>query len=93
MPIYAYQCAACGFEKDALQKIADAPLRDCPQCNEPSLQKKLTAAGFALKGSGWYATDFKGSGSSAPSKAASDNPSASAGASASCGANCGHTHH
>ena len=62
MPIYEYRCSACGFEKDALQKMADAPLIDCPQCGKPALVKLVSAAGFHLKGSGWYATDFKESG-------------------------------
>ena len=63
MPIYAYKCAACGFAKDLLQKMSDEPLTQCPQCHKPTFSKQLTAAGFQLKGSGWYATDFK-SGSS-----------------------------
>ena len=62
MPIYEYRCSACGFEKDALQKMADKPLLDCPECGKPALVKLISAAGFQLKGSGWYATDFKGSG-------------------------------
>lgn len=60
MPIYAYRCTACGFEKDVLQKLSDAPLNTCPECHADSFAKQLTAAGFQLKGSGWYATDFKG---------------------------------
>ena len=60
MPIYAYRCAACGFAKDALQKMSDAPLSVCPSCGKPEFKKQLTAAGFQLKGSGWYATDFRG---------------------------------
>ncbi|WP_296509149.1 FmdB family zinc ribbon protein [Rhodoferax sp.] len=60
MPIYAYKCESCGFAKDVLQKISDAPLQDCPQCQAPAFKKQLTAAGFQLKGSGWYVTDFKG---------------------------------
>lgn len=60
MPIYAYKCEACGFAKDVLQKMSDAPLQDCPTCGKPSFKKQVTAAGFQLKGSGWYATDFKG---------------------------------
>jgi len=69
MPIYAYKCGSCGHAKDVLQKIADAPLTDCPECGKPTFSKQLTAAGFQLKGSGWYATDFKGGsgGTSAPS--------------------------
>ena len=71
MPIYAYKCAACGHAKDVLQKISDAPLTTCPSCGADQFTKQLTAAGFQLKGSGWYATDFKGSGSSAPASTAS----------------------
>lgn len=63
MPIYAYKCESCGFAKDALQKISDAPLTECPSCGKSTFQKQVTAAGFQLKGSGWYVTDFKGSGS------------------------------
>ena len=59
MPIYEYRCGDCGFQKEALQKLSDAPLKDCPECGKPSLSKMVTAAGFQLKGSGWYATDFK----------------------------------
>jgi putative FmdB family regulatory protein len=59
MPIYAYQCESCGHAKDVLQKMSDAPLTDCPVCGAASFRKQLTAAGFQLKGSGWYATDFK----------------------------------
>ena len=66
MPIYAYKCDSCGFAKDVLQKISDAPLSQCPSCGEPSFKKQVTAAGFQLKGSGWYATDFKGGGAATP---------------------------
>ncbi len=59
MPIYEYQCSACGKEIEALQKVSDEPLRVCPSCHEPALKKKISAAGFRLKGSGWYETDFK----------------------------------
>ncbi len=59
MPIYEYQCEACEHELEALQKMSDAPLTDCPSCNESSLVKKVSAAGFRLKGGGWYETDFK----------------------------------
>ncbi len=59
MPIYAYKCTDCGHEKEVLQKISDAPLRDCPDCGHASMAKMVTAAGFQLKGSGWYATDFR----------------------------------
>lgn len=59
MPIYEYRCAACGFQKEYLQKMSDAPPTDCPECGKATLTKMVTAAGFQLKGSGWYATDFK----------------------------------
>ncbi|WP_310609696.1 FmdB family zinc ribbon protein [Limnohabitans sp.] len=72
MPIYAYKCGSCGHAKDVLQKISDAPLTDCPACGKPTFSKQLTAAGFQLKGSGWYATDFKGGsgGTSSPASVA-----------------------
>jgi putative FmdB family regulatory protein len=60
MPIYEYRCGLCGEEHEILQKLSEPPLVDCPACGKPGLQKLLTAAGFQLKGSGWYATDFKG---------------------------------
>ena len=60
MPIYAYRCEACGHAKDVLQKISDPVLTDCPACGAPSFKKQVTAAGFQLKGSGWYVTDFRG---------------------------------
>lgn len=68
MPIYAYRCEACGYAKDVLQKMSDAPLSQCPECGKDAFRKQVTAAGFQLKGSGWYVTDFRGgaSGSSAP---------------------------
>ncbi|TNF89521.1 MAG: zinc ribbon domain-containing protein [Gammaproteobacteria bacterium] len=59
MPIYEYICGDCGHEFDKLQKMSDAPLRDCPACDEESLKKKISAPGFRLSGSGWYETDFK----------------------------------
>ena len=59
MPIYEYRCAACGFQKEYLQRLSDAPPTACPECGKASLRKMVTAAGFHLKGSGWYATDFK----------------------------------
>jgi putative FmdB family regulatory protein len=59
MPIYAYRCADCGHTKDVLQKLADPPLTVCPACGAATFAKQITAAGFQLKGSGWYATDFK----------------------------------
>ena len=66
MPIYAYRCESCGFQKDALQKMSDAPLTACPQCGKDTFVKQVTAAGFQLKGSGWYVTDFRGGNNGAP---------------------------
>jgi putative FmdB family regulatory protein len=62
MPIYEYRCGACGQQHEVLQKASERPLTKCPACGKPKLQKLLSAAGFQLKGSGWYATDFKGGG-------------------------------
>ena len=76
MPIYEYRCSSCGHELEALQKFSDAPLADCPSCHAATLVKLLSAAGFQLKGSGWYATDFKGSGGK-PAPAKSDAAAAS----------------
>ncbi|MEO0314932.1 MAG: hypothetical protein RI928_1388 [Pseudomonadota bacterium] len=73
MPIYAYRCEACGFAKDVLQSVSAAPLTDCESCGKPEFRKQVTAAGFQLKGSGWYVTDFRNG--SAP--AASSNSDAS----------------
>ena len=70
MPIYAYKCGSCGHAKDVLQKMSDAPLSLCPACGAEAFSKQLTAAGFQLKGSGWYATDFRG-GSNGSAKGAS----------------------
>lgn len=66
MPIYAYKCTSCGHTEDVMRKISDAPLTTCTQCGKETFQKQLTAPGFQLKGSGWYATDFKGGNKSAP---------------------------
>ena len=79
MPIYAYKCSSCGFAKDVLQKISDAPLTQCPECGAEAFSKQLTAPGFQLKGTGWYATDFKNSGS-APKPAAAPAADGSAAA-------------
>lgn len=68
MPIYAYKCATCGFAKDVLQKISDDPLTVCPTCNAVAFSKQVTAAGFQLKGSGWYVTDFRGDKAATPAK-------------------------
>lgn len=69
MPIYAYRCEACGFTRDVLQKMSDVLLTECTSCGKPAFKKQLTAAGFQLKGSGWYVTDFKGGNSAAPASA------------------------
>src|SRR5512133_140985 len=66
MPIYAYKCGSCGHAKDVLQKLSDSPLTVCPACGAAAFSKQLTAAGFQLKGSGWYATDFRGGANGAP---------------------------
>lgn len=79
MPIYAYRCEACGFAKDALQKVSDAPLTDCPACGEAKFKKQLTAAGFQLKGTGWYVTDFRNGAS--PAKPSTQDATKSEGAS------------
>lgn len=63
MPIYEYQCQACGHEFETIQKMSESPLTDCPECNKPELKKLISAAGFQLKGTGWYVTDFKDGGS------------------------------
>ncbi|MEY2621706.1 MAG: hypothetical protein RIT26_1526 [Pseudomonadota bacterium] len=104
MPIYAYKCESCGHAKDILQKISDAPLRDCPVCGQSTFAKQLTAAGFQLKGSGWYATDFRGGSNAAgaataaatdkaeakpaESTASTASPAADTGGGAGCGASC-----
>jgi putative FmdB family regulatory protein len=96
MPIYAYKCESCGHAKDVLQKISDAPLTECPACGKPTFSKQLTAAGFQLKGSGWYATDFRGGTSgaggtsaTATAAAAAESTSASSDAAAPAPAGCG----
>ena len=77
MPIYAYKCESCGHSKDVLQKMSDAPLTNCPQCGAPAFRKQLTAAGFQLKGSGWYVTDFSGGAATAPAAGGPEAPAAS----------------
>jgi putative FmdB family regulatory protein len=77
MPIYAYRCTACGHAKDVLQKISDPVLTTCPACQAEAFSKQVTAAGFQLKGSGWYVTDFRG-GSGAGAGKAADAPAAPA---------------
>lgn len=82
MPIYEYECQDCGHQMEAIQKISDDPLKDCPECGKASLKKQISAAGFRLKGGGWYETDFKSgskkniAGDSAKSSSASSAKSA-----------------
>jgi putative FmdB family regulatory protein len=71
MPIYEYRCQACGLEKEFLQKLSDAPITECPSCGKAAMTKLVSAAGFQLKGTGWYATDFKNSGAK-PAKSDGD---------------------
>ena len=80
MPIYAYKCESCGHAKDVLQKMSDTPLSVCPQCGASTFKKQLTAAGFQLKGSGWYVTDFRGGSQGDPAAKSAD--AAATGASA-----------
>ncbi len=98
MPIYAYRCSACGHAKDVLQKLSDAPLTTCPACGADAFGKQVTAAGFQLKGSGWYATDFRGGSSAAapasapaaePAKAESSGSTTQASSSSASGGSCG----
>jgi putative FmdB family regulatory protein len=74
MPIFAYRCNACGFEKDVLQKRSDPPLDTCPACGAAAFQKRLTAPAFQLKGSGWYVTDFRDNGGKPKGADAADKP-------------------
>ncbi|MGF6843941.1 putative FmdB family regulatory protein [Paraburkholderia youngii] len=75
MPIYAYRCGSCGFGKDVLQKMSDPQLTQCPECGKDTFSKQLTAAGFQLKGSGWYVTDFRGGSGGASTPATSEGKS------------------
>ena len=77
MPIYEYRCDNCGHELEAFQKLSENPLQTCPECGEDKLIKKVSAAGFRLKGSGWYETDFKSKGDKKRNVGASDSSSAS----------------
>lgn len=72
MPIYAYRCGACGHAKDVLQKLSDPVLTTCPSCGAEAFSKQVTAAGFQLKGSGWYVTDFRNGGTAAKTDAKTD---------------------
>ena len=82
MPIYEYQCKACGHELEAFQKLSDDPLRECPACGDLELTKLISAAGFRLKGGGWYETDFKGSQDKKKNLAAGDSGAAPSGVAA-----------
>ena len=75
MPIYAYKCESCGHAKDVLQKMSDSVLTDCPACGAATFRKQVTAAGFQLKGSGWYVTDFRGGSSGGEAAATPATPS------------------
>ncbi len=74
MPIYEYRCGACGFQKEYLQRMSDAPLTDCPGCGKAEFNKMVTAAGFQLKGNGWYATDFRNKDKGDKAAKADDKP-------------------
>ncbi len=73
MPIYEYRCSECGFQDEFLQKHSDPQMTVCPSCGKEALKKLLSAAGFQLKGSGWYATDFKGSGAKPAARSGEDS--------------------
>jgi putative FmdB family regulatory protein len=80
MPIYAYKCESCGHRQDILQKVSEPLLQICPACAQPRFVKQLTAAGFQLKGSGWYATDFRGGTPAAPADSGETKPAETAAA-------------
>ncbi len=87
MPIYEYQCGACEHHFEKLQKMSDEPLVDCPECSKPELKKLVSAAGFQLKGNGWYATDFKNKGATKSESSSTTAPAGGCGSGA-----CGHKH-
>jgi putative FmdB family regulatory protein len=88
MPIYEYRCENCGFQKEHLQKMSDPVLDTCPSCGKRSYVKLLSAAGFQLKGSGWYATDFKGGGKTSSVAGAGASASSDAGSASACAGGC-----
>jgi len=98
MPIYEYECGSCGHRLEAIQKMSDAALTECTACGQPTLKKLISAAGFQLKGSGWYATDFKDSGKKKPKSDAADSSTNKEKAGGGCGTGgcgsggCGHSH-
>jgi putative FmdB family regulatory protein len=81
MPIYEYKCAECGHRLETIQKVSEAPLADCPNCGKTALKRLISAAGFQLKGGGWYATDFKNSGKKEPKKEPKSDTKAESGGS------------
>jgi putative FmdB family regulatory protein len=85
MPIYEYRCNECGFQKEFLQKMSDAPLTTCPECSKEALSKMVTAAGFQLKGNGYYATDFKGGPAKPKEEASAPAHACGTGGCGSCG--------
>ncbi len=87
MPIYEYRCDSCGFQKEHLQKLSDPVLTTCPECHKETYVKLLSAAGFQLKGSGWYATDFKGGSKPAEKKSDSAPPCQGGSGACACAAN------
>jgi putative FmdB family regulatory protein len=89
MPIYAYRCSSCGHAKDVLQKMSDAVLTTCPACGAETYAKQVTAAGFQLKGSGWYVTDFKGGAAATTAAPASPKPAEGGGGDSSGGSSSG----
>lgn len=86
MPIYEYRCEDCGHQLETLQKMSDPALTDCPQCKKPALKKLISAAGFRLSGTGWYATDFKGKGGKETKKKEGEESSSSKSEEVACGA-------
>jgi putative FmdB family regulatory protein len=88
MPIYEYRCTSCGHELEKLQKMSDPELTDCPSCSTPNLQKQISAAGFQLKGNGWYATDFKGGAKKTASTITSSETSGGACGAPACATSC-----
>jgi putative FmdB family regulatory protein len=93
MPIYEYQCQACGHDLEAIQKFSDDPLTVCPECGQAELKKLISAAGFQLKGAGWYETDFKGGGNKPARESGGESKSAAGCGTGSCGCASGSHKH
>lgn len=89
MPIYAYRCEACGLAKDVLQKVSDAALTECPSCGKSAFKKQITAAGFQLKGTGWYVTDFRNNGGTKPAGDSAGPSTSTASAASASSEGCG----